>query len=374
MIIKFLSRKSNSGQLLQYICRYIFDEKKLQKEDLILHGIGSKQDKFLIRHNIRSRSIKGFLKEFNENESYRLVHRKDSVKVFHTIISFSPKDRKHLNDKILKNIAKKFIEERGMSNLYIGTKHEDKDHLHLHLCSSGTQLNGRSARVSNQKFRSIKLSLDRYQREKYPFLANSLPEHGKGRRLAKEALLSTLKANRQTNKVALLEALEKIYSQSRSKDEFLSKMKADGHEPYLRNGKLQGILFNGTTKYRFSRLGFGQERFEILDQAKKNEENCLVQLRSLRKGLQKEIEPGIERRINVLSKVNDGHSDLTTLDELATIRLGAKMNYREKDDDYQRAREINEDILSPIEISNSSDSDTDSFPVLITKLLPTPKT
>src|SRR5690242_501779 len=145
MILKSLSRKSNGSQLMKYIFRYINDDQKragLSEKEISK----SHNHHFFIRHNIRSRSsIKNLIKEFKENESYRLVRRKDSVKIFHTILSFAGKDRAHVNDKLLKDISKKFIEERGLSNLYVGAKHQDKDHVHLHIAVSGTQLNGRSS-------------------------------------------------------------------------------------------------------------------------------------------------------------------------------------------------------------------------------------
>src|SRR5881396_3808377 len=110
MIIKTLSRKSNTGQLVNYIFKYVFREQQKNIHPEKPEQSKSDKGKFIVRHNIRSRSVKGYMKEFKENESYRLVHRKDSVKLFHTIISFSNKDKQHINDKLLKDIAKKFIE------------------------------------------------------------------------------------------------------------------------------------------------------------------------------------------------------------------------------------------------------------------------
>ncbi len=97
MIIKSLSRKSNSSQLVKYIFRYVLDDEKkkeISKNDLVK----SVQPNFIIRHNVRSRSVKGYVKEFQENEAYRIVRRKDSVQLFHTIISFAPGDSKVIND------------------------------------------------------------------------------------------------------------------------------------------------------------------------------------------------------------------------------------------------------------------------------------
>lgn len=366
MIIKFLSRKANSGQLVQYILRYILSENKSAKNHDGKNNVINTKDTFLIKHNIRSRTVKGFLKEFNENESYRLVRRKDSVKAFHTIISFGKNDKHLISDKLLKDIGKQFIQERGLNNLYVGTKHEDKDHTHLHICSSGTQLNGRSARISKQKFRSIILSLDRYQRAKYPFLIHSLPDHQKAKQATKDALVSTIKAKRQFNKAALLESLEKVYDQSNSKAEFLSQIKAQGHELYLRGGKLQGLLFEGKVKYRFSRLGFDHDRFEALDSIKRP----LQDLHNLRvnRPKVKTLEKQPKDEIEATSTINK--DNLIKLDEISSIRK--KAQDKEKDVDFERSRDVSEDRNDTS--TNNFDADSPLFPGLLPKLIPLPLT
>lgn len=282
MIVKSLSRKSNTGQLVNYVFKYVFKERNIKPTKS--EQSNNDKSKFIIRHNIRSRSVKGFIKEFKENEKYRLVHRKDSVKLYHNIISFSNKDKEHINDKLLKDIAQKFIQERGLNNMYAGTKHEDKDHIHLHITISGTQLNGRSSRISKQQLHHIKIVLDKYQREKYPQLKHSLPEHGKSKKLAKEAIVERVKTERQTDKQALIECLERAYSTSKSQEQFLSRITNSGHQPYFRNGAFQGIRFEGKTKYRLSGLGFDKTRLHAFDQVNKNQEKVLNELRSLRAG------------------------------------------------------------------------------------------
>lgn len=276
MILKTLSRKSNTGQLVQYICRYIFKD-----EGKNLNA--STDNKFILKHNIRSRSLDGFIKEFRVNEAYRLVHRKDSVKLFHNILSFSPTSTSYINDKMLKEIFKKFVQERGSNNLYVGTKHCDKDHIHLHIAVSGTQLNGRSSRISKQKLHHIKIELDKYQKEKYPELIDSLPEHGKGKKLNKEAVLQKIKGAREVNKQSIYTSLETAYTTANSLDHFLSNLKTFEQEPYYRNNRLQGIWYQGK-KYRLNRMGFDETALSKLDIVKTNEERNLSELKNLRYG------------------------------------------------------------------------------------------
>ena len=170
MIIKNLTRKSGTGQLLSYLFRYITAEVKTTTKP------------FIVRHNIRSNSIPGYVQEFEQNERNRKVKRKDQTCINHTIISWSNKDAKHLNDNTLRNLAKAYIRFRGELNLYVITKHVDKEHTHLHCCVSATEMGtGKSSRISKLEFEGLKKSLDAYQKEHYPELANSLPHHGKKR-------------------------------------------------------------------------------------------------------------------------------------------------------------------------------------------------
>lgn len=317
MIIKSMSRKSNSSQLIKYIFRYVMDEEKVRAVGK--NGM-AKQATFMIRHNIRSRSsIKNLIKEFEENEKYRLVNRKDSVKIFHTIISFSNKDKALITDTLLKDISKKFIQERGLNNLYAGTVHRDKEHIHLHIGISGTQLNGRSSRVSKQQFNHIKLELERYQKEKYPQLIHSIVEHGKSKQRSKEAIVEIVKHNRQTYKQSLGEILQSTYSRSKSVAEFFSQLEEQGKEVYYRNGKAQGIIHE-QMKFRFSRLGYDDTMIKALDELQTTEQHKLHQLEHVRKGNVHELENRKELRVPQETTVAQMNNEEQMLNELSLLR------------------------------------------------------
>jgi len=331
-ILKTLSRTSNSDQLVKYIFRYFFNDKKQVKNK-------PEEPPFILRHNIRSRSLKGFIREFNENEAFRLVHRKDSVKLFHTIISFSNKDKEHINDKLLKDIFKKFIAERGMNNLYTGCKHEDRDHIHLHISISGTQLNGRSSRISKQKLHHIKIALDAYQKEKYPQLINSLPEHGKGKTKSKEAILNQIMASRQTDKETLFKHIEATHDKSTSKEEFLSQLRERGFETYYRQGSMQGLKYNGK-KYRFSGLGIDPGIFKAPCWLQMRETKELATLQSIRGNHPQKLRKSIPfaKEVNPRITLNDQE-----LDELAQIRIkGLIAKERDTEDDFVRTLDVDD--------------------------------
>src|SRR5665647_1817918 len=170
MIIKSLTRKSGTRQLLNYL---------FKKEEKLFTN---KLKPIVIRHNVRSRTLDKWVKEFDKNESYRLRKRVDNVKVYHTILSFSNKDKELINEKMIKDIAKQYMKLRGDRNLFVGTAHFDKDHIHIHLVMSGTKyLTGESNRLSRAEFHQLKLAMDAYQRKKYTELIHSLHRQGKSK-------------------------------------------------------------------------------------------------------------------------------------------------------------------------------------------------
>ena len=360
MIVKTLSRKSNTGQLVNYIFKYVFKEQNKNITQTKPEYSKAGKDKFLIRHNIRARSLNGFVKEFKENENYRLVHRKDSVKLFHTIISFSNTDKPHIDDRLLKDVAKKFIEERGLNNLYAGTKHEDKDHVHLHIAVSGTQLNGRSSRISKQKLHSIKLALDKFQREKYPELKNSLPEHGKARRLVKEALVERIKSDRQTNKQALAECIEKAWAGCKTQEQFISRITKTGHQPYFRNGALQGIRYEGRTKYRLANLGFDKTKLQVLDRVKAEQEKTLSQLHMLRRGRTTELKRAVHesnlKKGPVIAHDKDQEKAMAEISEIRSSNQDKEIG-RENDNENRSIASCNEQLNDTDDQNKDADND-----------------
>lgn len=338
MIVKCMSRKTNnSGQLIRYVLRYVLnDEKNIDT----INKSSNLRSKILIRHNIRSRSLKGFVKEFQENEKYRIVHRKDSVRLFHHVIAFSSKDREHINDKLLKDISEKFIALRGENNLFLGAAHFNKESIHIHCIVSGTNVAGYSSRISKQQLHHLKLSLQKYQLEIYPKLVNSLPEHGiKNKRLDKEVIIQKVKAERQTNKQTLIECLEKTYSNSKSQEHFLSQLIKLGNKPYYINGALQGVKFEGK-KYRIARLGFDKSKLRELDKIKIIEDKTLSELKSLREGRSKEQKRTInEPDIKKSTPVTLDQNEQRLMDELSEIRSdndSKELERSEADQNYGR--------------------------------------
>lgn len=307
-----------------------------------------------IKQNVRARTINGIIKSFERNEDLRVHQRKDSVKAHHTILSFSAKDTPNLTDEILKDIARHYISLRGIENMYVGSIHTDKDHLHVHIVMSGTQVGtGLSSRISRMEFQNIKQAMQQYQKEKYPQLVYSLPEHG-GRKNERTSVLKNLKnAERAPYKSSLLELLETTYSKSRSSQHFLEQIQRHGHEPYFRNGKLQGVRYDGDLKFRFSRLGFDEKKLNELDAKRDKQNKEMEELRNIR-NRGREIE-ALSRKDNIEIQESAIGADGSKVDE--TYELGV---IREHGNNSQE-RELGENSTIPLSIDDEESDDNNNY-------------
>lgn len=324
-LIKSLSRKSNAGQLITYALRYVTHEKAISKN--------TNDATLILRHNIRARSVPGYIREFKENESYRLYKRKDSVILFHDIISFAPQDKKNITHEILKDFSKKYVSLRGNNNLYLIVRHSEKEHEHLHCIISGVALSGYSARISKQQFKYIKIELNKFQQEKYPELAHSLIAHEKNKTKSKEGIVQAVKNIRQTDKQSLIACLEKNYVVSNSTTDFLKRLQDQAYIPYYRNSRLQGVTVSGR-KYRFSRLGFDSEKIEALNHNVTLEHKTLQELQSLRAGkkisLKMEMLP-VEKKDEMLHEEPE-QKMLAEFENIRSMQEDREMEERDLDD------------------------------------------
>jgi hypothetical protein len=246
------------------------------------------QKPLVITHNIGAKSVSGYIKAFEQNEAGRINKRSNSITVHHTIISFSNKDSHHVSEDMLKDIAKRYVELRGKDNLFVITPHYDRTHVHLHCAVSGVKTNGLSSRISQKDYADIKVKMDEYQKERYPQMEHSLPDHGKKKReKARETLKIGKIAERSTNLKSVHQLLETAYRESQSKEEFFNKIKGSNIEPYYRNGKLTGIRYENM-KFRLANLGYDERRLSALGQSKTNEEKHLQELQQIRAKKEKE--------------------------------------------------------------------------------------
>ena len=250
------------------------------KEEFMQHYLNSGKvpaegRPFILTKNVHSRDVGGIIKEFDAVNERRIHKRSDQTNAMHTIMSWSTKDAKLLTDSKLKSMAQEFMRLRGDTVLYAITKHVDKEHVHLHIAISGTQLNGQSSRISQNQFSELKLEMSKFQRSLFPELENSLPEHGKKGQ-------KTYKFDERTSlKNSLHGHLAEAFIKAKSTEHFKSQLMARDIATYDRSGQLTGVVANGI-KFRFSRLGIDLELLQELDAKLVKEKNTLQELREMR--------------------------------------------------------------------------------------------
>ncbi len=229
---------------------------------------------FLMTHNLRGKGIETWVKQFQENETYRKHKRKNSVYVNHEILSWHKDDVKHMSADTLRDMTREYLTLRNPNGMYVAVPHFDRDHFHVHICSSGIQYRtGKSMRMSRQEFHELKKNIQEYQIEKFPELSKSVVEHGKkkSRRIVTdEERHCTERTGKQTKKDELLSILNDCFIHATSQEDFFSRLKACNLQPYERGGKVTGVIYV-KRKYRFKRLGIDLTKFKSLEQENKRE-------------------------------------------------------------------------------------------------------
>jgi len=183
------------------------------------------------------------------------------------------------------NGLRQYIELHGKDNIYLASSHHDKEHIHLYIVMSSIKyLTGESNRISRQEFKEIKLALDTYQKNKYPELVNSLPDHGKSKNVQLNDLEKSLQISdrKLSQNKEVLETVQAVFDRSKSVDNFLSELKSEGYATYMRGGKVYGIEDASERHYRFKTLGIDLNKLEEKDRQAQVEAKQLQELAELR--------------------------------------------------------------------------------------------
>jgi hypothetical protein len=224
---------------------------------------------FILTHNIKGKNIKEWEEQFNENETYRKQKRKDSVFVFHDILSWHKDDAKNISLEKMQDMAREYINLRNPNGMYIAVPHFDKEHYHLHICCSGVEHHtGKSLRLPKNKLVKVKQAIQNYQIEKYPELSHSIVQHGKGDKniQSEKEYQYKRRTGKETNKNQILVILQTSYKNALSKKHFFESLIRHNVSTYSRNGKAAGVVYMGR-KFRFNRLGFTEEKLNELDKS-----------------------------------------------------------------------------------------------------------
>lgn len=222
---------------------------------------------FVSTHNLRGNNIDTWVEQYQKNEQFRKVKRKDSVYVKHEILSFHKADSENISIDKLKDIARQYMKLRNHRGMYVAVPHMDKDHLHIHICSSGIEYRtGKSTRMSRKDFADLKKNVQNYQSEKFPELSHSIVAHGarKEKAISDREYQFKKRTGKETNKDKVISALNNCYKKANSKDNFFELLLEYGLTTYIRGGRVSGIIFQDR-KFRLKTLGFTEEKLNELN-------------------------------------------------------------------------------------------------------------
>ncbi|MDZ4667534.1 MAG: relaxase/mobilization nuclease domain-containing protein, partial [bacterium] len=263
MFVKILSRKNPS---FKQLAEYIIKDK-----------VPGNKAKDIIKHNIKGNTIDAIVKEFERNESFRKIHRSDSIKIFHEILSLSSNEEGYISDEVIVDLTKKYIELRGFKNVYLGAVHRDQSHVHSHLMVSALEyFTGKSVHITKSQLQDIKLELQKYHTLTYPELTESICNHGLGKSwVTDRKYYEKNKHERARTKDSVQEKVKELFNQSKTFEDFLSSLRENGLHHYERGGNPTGIMVD-ETKIRFTRLGITKEEIEQLKQPEIKQEEKTI--------------------------------------------------------------------------------------------------
>lgn len=286
-------RKASSyGQLYEYITKE--------------NELDSVPSHLIFKHNVFGKTKAEIEQEFITNEKNRKLKRKGVNKLYHEWIAFHDKDRDKLSDKILEDFARQYFKIRNENALYVASVHKDKDHVHIHFLVSGTELSGKSLRISRQEFNEVKKAMQEYQIVQYPQLQHSISDFDKTEKnVVNSKEYKIIERKGKSDKIILKEKLESIFSKATSRKEWLESISQSELGLYTR-GKTQGVTFN-ERNYRLNTLGFTEERLTKLDQI----EQSLQEINTIRKDNKLEKEP---EKLTLENQEEESNTTEETLD------------------------------------------------------------
>jgi len=234
--VKSMARKSPSfGQVLEYINR------PSAKGRAILHNLMNGAD-----------DLRAIEREYLDNFRY-LPGRKNGNALYHEILSFAEDDGPHLDDDVVDDLVRRYLELRAPNAMAYARSHGDRACVHVHLLISANDVaSHKRLRLGRGQFGRVKRAIEAHQRARHPELVSSKIDHGTGRRQGRQPARVPPRASRRDRVAATVgEQLER----ARSVEGFLMGLRLLGLDVYLR-GRHTGVVERGSgRRHRFSTLG-----------------------------------------------------------------------------------------------------------------------
>jgi hypothetical protein len=275
MMIKSMARKSVSfGQLLDYFSA------PEEAGPALLHNLQARQgDPAAIRA------------ELNTN-AHLLPPRKNGNVLYHEILSFGAGDGAALTPAILEDLTRRYLDLRAPYALGYAKGHFDTDCPHVHLLISANNVGSHQRlRLPKQRFREIQRELERYQKERYPFLSDSLAQERQPRRGVQETRAEQERRRRgdrtPSRKETVRELVTGELAVARSGPDFYRRLLSQGLRLY-RRGRTIGVEdLEDCRRYRLKTLGLA----ESFDRSMTTWRRLPEQLREIRSPSRSRPEP-----------------------------------------------------------------------------------
>ena len=314
MIIKSMSRKHRTFSQLYH---YMKD------------GSSRSSDYDYFSHNVYSRKDEEIINEFVAN-SRKVKARKNGNYLFHEVIAITKSKQLTLDQEKerLFDIVRNYVDMRCKNNLVVGYMHDEKDiNVHFHLMISSNELDAfKNQRLTKFDFDKAKKQLEKYVIEKYPeleqdIIINAKAESKKSRESNKAAEVKR-KGGRLERKEYMVKTLNSIFANSRTMQDYFSKLEQQNLEMYSRGSAIGFINKTDGKKYRLKTLAL-EEQFKQVTLLLKSDDK--TQQQSQTQHQYKETHEGSE-------KPNYSHNN-----EAETRQKKSEQNTQ---DDFKSSREI----------------------------------
>lgn len=313
MIGKVITGRSFGGCI-----RYV-----IQKQDaLILEGAG-----------VRIQETNQTINDFNLQRKY---NPNLGQAVGHIALSWSMNDRPKLNDEVMVNMAKEYLQKMKIQDTqYLIVKHQDRDHPHIHIVYNRVDNNGKTIADNFQKQRNVKVCKDmtlKHGLYMSPGKEQVNRKQLKGQDKIKYELFDAIKS--ASKKVKTLNELKQVLAKQGIGT--LYKYKSGTNE-------IQGISFSkGEYKFKGSEIDRSLSYAKLsqaIEQQAKPEMNLADQLREAMKNAEQEKNnPQKPEQTTYLKPPPETHYLKQVLSTGTDLLGGLLANMPEEDDTPERKR------------------------------------
>ncbi len=247
MIIKSMSRKTQSfGQLIAY-----------------MNDIEKSEQRYNIYQNLYGRKADDIEEEFQTNAEH-VDQRRNGVYLYHEILSISRAEKleTQTQKEILRDIAYEYAQKRAEHCLVFGTLHDDHaEHLHYHfLISSNALEESKKMRLTKAQFDQLKKGMEAKILESYPELEQKVVINRQAdEKLSNKGYERKRRTGNTPQRDHVKDKLHDIFSTSRSKQDFFSRMIHENFEMYVRGNTMGVTDHSSGRKHRLKTLGLSED-------------------------------------------------------------------------------------------------------------------